>query len=208
MNARTRLVAWPSRNRRPLVVVALMVGLMLLPVPAPAHKGHAGPMIDFVAANDALKAMLPDGAHVTRRKEAVQAAGAAWAKSSLGVALDDDDIHTFLLARDPATDQVLGAAMDQEFDYEHGDLKLAIGVDPSGKVTKAAVLGVNEKYVDEIKTGVGTGFLTDLEGATIQDLSARSDAAYKAKNNTAGDVLGHLRDMAAALATLTHGLTA
>lgn len=208
MNPTSNVISWTSRNRRPLLVAAVMAGLMLLPVPAPAHKGHSGPMIDFIATNDALKAMLPDGAHVTRRKEAIKAAGAAWAQSSLGVALDDDDIHTYLLARDKGTDRVLGAAMDRDFDYEHGDLKLAIGVDPAGKVTKAAVLGTNEKYVDEIKKGVGTGFLADLEGATVQDLTARSDAAYKARNNTAGDVIGHLRDMAAALATLTHGLQA
>jgi hypothetical protein len=199
---------WLVRNRRPLMVLALVAGVMLLPVPGPAHEGHAGPMVDFVAANDALKAMLPDGAQLTRRKEAVKAAGAAWAESSLGVSLDDDDVHTYLLARDRETDGVLGAAMDAEFEYEHGDLKLAVGVDAAGKVTKAAVLGVNEKYVDEVKTGIGTGFLAELEGATVRDLSARADAAYKAKNNTAGDVIGHIRDMAAALATLTHGLSA
>ncbi len=207
-NPRSNVISWTSRNRRPLLVAAIMAGLMLMPVPGPAHEGHAGPMVDFMAANDALKAMLPDGAHVTRRKEAIKAAGAAWAQSSLGVALDDGDIHTYLLARDKGTDRVLGAAMDKEFEYGHGDVKLAVGVDPAGKVTKAAVLGANEKYVDEIKKGIGSGFLTDLEGATIQDLSARSDAAYKAKNNAAGDVIGHIRDMAAALATLTHGLSA
>jgi len=204
MNATT----WLRRNRRPLMVAALMAVVMLLPVPAPAHKGHAGPMVDFIQANDALKAMLPDGAHVTRRKEALQAAGAAWAKSSLGVALDDDDIHTYLLARSADGGPVLGAAMDVEFDYEHGDIKLAVGVDAAGHVTRAAVLGVNEKYVDEVKTGIGAGFLADLDGVTVQDLSARSDAAYKARNNTAGDVLGHLRDMAATLAALSHGLSA
>jgi len=199
---------WLRRNRRPLIVAALIAAVMLLPVPAPAHKGHVGPMVDFVAVNDALKAMLPDGARVTRRKEAVKTEGAAWAKSALGVSLGADDIQTYLLARAPEGDKVLGAAMDAGFDYEHGDIKLAVGVDLAGKVTKAAVLGVNEKYVDEVKAGIGSGFLADLDGLTVQDLSARADAAYKAQKNTAGDVLTHLRDMAAALATLTHGLSA
>lgn len=199
---------WLLRNRRPLMVLALVAGVMLLPVPGPAHEGHAGPMVDVIEAGDALKAMLPEGAHITRRKEAVKADGAAWARSSLGVALDGDDVHTYLLARDRATDRVLGAAMDAEFDYGHGDVKLAVGVDAAGKVTRAAVLGVNEKYLDEVRDGVGTGFLAALEGATVRDLSARADAAYQARNNAAGDVIGHLRDMAAALATLTHGLSA
>jgi len=203
-----KLRTWLRRNRRPLIVVALMAVVMLLPVPGPAHEGHAGPMVDFVQANDALKAMLPEGARVTRRKEALKADGAAWAKQSLGVELDDDDVHTYLLARAKDGGAVLGAAMDAEFKYEHGDIKLAVGVDAAGKVTKAAVLGVNEKYADAVRTGVGTGFLGDLDGVTVQDLSARADAAYKARNNAAGDVLGHLRDMAAALAALTHGLSA
>lgn len=204
MNATT----WLRRNRRPLIVAALIAGVMLLPVPAPAHKGHAGPMVDFVAANDALKAMLPEGARVTRRKEAVKAEGAAWAQSALGVSLRADAIQTYLLARATEGDQVVGAAMDSEFDYEHGDIKLAVGVDMAGKVTKAAVLGANEQYVPEIKAAIGSGFLPDLAGATVQDLSARADAAYKAQKNTAGDVLTHLRDMAAALAALTHALAA
>lgn len=203
-----KLRTWLRRNRRPLIVVALMAVVMLLPVPGPAHEGHAGPMVDFVQANDALKAMLPEGARVTRRKEALKADGAAWAKQSLGVELDDDDVHTYLLARAKDGGAVLGAAMDAEFKYEHGDIKLAVGVDAAGKVTKAAVLGVNEKYADAVRTGVGTGFLGDLDGVTVQDLSARADAAYKARNNAGGDVLGHLRDMAAALAALTHGLSA
>jgi len=203
-----KLRTWLRRNRRPLIVVALMAVVMLLPVPGPAHEGHAGPMVDFVQANDALKAMLPEGARVTRRKEALKADGAAWAKQSLGVELDDDDVHTYLLARAKDGGAVLGAAMDAEFKYEHGDIKLAVGVDAAGKVTKAAVLGVNQKYADAVRTGVGTGFLGDLDGVTVQDLSARADAAYKARNNAAGDVLGHLRDMAAALAALTHGLSA
>jgi hypothetical protein len=204
MNATT----WLRRNRRYVLLVALVAGVMLLPVPAPAHKGHSGPMIDFIAANDALKAMLPAGAHVTRRKETVKADGAAWARDRMGVALNTDDVQTYLLARDHATNDVLGAAMDSEFDFEHGDIKLAVGVDVAGRVTKAAVLGANEQYVPEIKAGIGWGFLPDLEGVTVQDLSARADAAYKAKKNTAGDVLTHLRDMAAALAALTHGLSA
>jgi len=203
-----KLRTWLRRNRRPLIVVALMAVVMLLPVPGPAHEGHAGPMVDFVQANDALKAMLPEGARVTRRKEALKADGAAWAKQSLGVELDDDDVHTYLLARAKDGGAVLGAAMDAEFKYEHGDIKLAVGVDAAGKVTKAAVLGVNQKYADAVRTGVGTGFLGDLDGVTVQDLSARADAAYKARNNAGGDVLGHLRDMAAALAALTHGLSA
>jgi len=200
---------WMYRNRRLLMVGALMALLMLLPLPrqAPAHEGHAGPMVDFIAANDALKAMLPDGAKLTRRKEAVKAAGAAWAQSTLGVDLDGDAIQTYLLARDPSTSRVLGAAMDAEFEYQHGDVKLAVGVDAAGKVTKAAVLGVNEKYADEVRTGIGSGFLEDLEGRTVPELGLRAKAAYEAHENAAGDILGHLRDMAAALAALTHGMT-
>lgn len=201
--------AWLYRNRRLLLIAGAMAVLMLLPIPpkAPAHEGHAGPMVDFVATNDALKAMLPDGARITRRKEAVNADGAAWAKSSLGVDLDGDAVQIYLLARDPASDRVVGAAMDAEFDFEHGDVRLAVGVDAAGKVTRAAVLGANENYADEIKAGLGRGFLPDLEGVQVQEITRRADAAYAAKNNAGGDLLGHLRDMAAALAALTHGMT-
>jgi len=197
---------WLRRHRRPLLVAALMALLAVLPRHAPAHEGHAGPMVDFVTANDALKAMLPEGARVTRRKEALGAEGAAWARSSLGVSLDDGDVRTYLLARAADGEGVVGAAMDAEFEFEHGAIKLAVGVDAAGKLTRAAVLGANGKYVDAIRSGIGTGFLPDLEGATVQEVARRAEAAYAARNNVAGDVLGHLRDMAAALAALTHGM--
>jgi hypothetical protein len=194
------------KARAAVAMAGLVAALVLAPGAALAHKGHAGPMIDFMKTSDALKAMLPEGAKITRRKEPLPAAGAAWAKSALGVELKDG-VYVFYLARDPKSGAALGGAMVREADYEHADVNLAVGVDASGKVTRAAVLGTNQMYVPEFETGVGKGFLKDLEGTTPKDL-AEKRAQTPEDNEARRFVLDQLRDMAALLATFLHGIQA
>lgn len=178
---------------------AMLMAALLAPVPAPAHEGHAGPEIEFLAAQEALKAMLPEGAKITRRKEKLDADDAAWARDHLGVAVAEG-VYTYYLARDPETGAVRGTAMVRELEYEHGDVTLAVGLDADGRVTRAAVLSTNRKYVADFKGDVGAGFLPDLTGL---DVAALADAAGRpAADGGAGRfALERLRDMAAVLAT-------
>lgn len=180
--------------------------LAVAPQPGLAHKGHAGPMVTFLEEKAALKAMLPEGARISRRKEALGADGVAWAKDSLGVGLKAG-VYPYYLARDPDSGKPLAAAVIWEVDYEHADVRLALGLDAAGHVTGAAVLGTNEQYVPEFKEGVGAGLLADLKGATVQDLAARAADVPEA-DEARGFALGRLRDMGALLAAFLHGIQA
>jgi hypothetical protein len=180
--------------------------LAVAPHPGLAHKGHAGPMITFLKEKEALKAMLPEGAKISRRKEALKADGVAWAKDALGVGLEAG-VYPYFLARDRESGKPLAAAVVWEVDYEHADVQLALGLDASGHVTGAAVLGTNEMYVPEFKDGPGAGMLADLKGATVKDLAAR--AASVPESDEAGQfTLARLRDMGALMAAFLHGMQA
>lgn len=187
------------------LAVAMVMGLfawtLLFPADdALAHEGHAGPKVEFIKTNDALKAMLPEGAKTTRRKQEVTAEDAAWAKENLGVAVAPG-IYPFFLARDAETGAVIGAAMTTEEKIGHGDLALGLGIDADGKVTLAAVLSVHRKYVAEVVKAAGKGVIKGLSGLTVADLSAKVAAA---EGDTAKSVYTRLRDMAAVLVTMAH----
>lgn len=193
----------PHRNPALLAMAGLAMVLALAPA-ARAHEGHAGPMVTFVKTDAALQAMLPEGARITQRKERLEAPAAASAKDSLGVAVAPG-LYVYYLARDRDSGRVLGAAMVREAEYEHAKASLAVGVDAAGHVTRAALLGTNEQYVPEFQADVGSGFLEDLDGATVQDLGARL-AASPESAEARRFVLGQLRDMAAVLVTLSAGV--
>ena len=187
------------------VAVSMVLGLfawtLLFPADdALAHEGHAGPKIEFIKTNDALKAMLPEGAKTTRRKQEVTAEDAAWAKEKLGVAVAPG-IYPFFLARDAETGAVTGAAMVTEEKIGHGQLALGLGIDADGKVTLAAVLSVHRKYVAEVVKAAGKGVLKELSGLTVADLSGKVAGA---EGDTAKAVYTRLRDMAAVLVTMSH----
>lgn len=182
-------------------LLALAVGIMVVVAAgggAVAHEGHTGPMITFLEQNEALKAMLPEGARITRRKQELKAPDAAWAKETLGVSVREG-IHAYFLARDPDSGTVTGAAMVVEAKYDDGEVNLALGVNGNGMVTRAAVLSTHRMYVPEISSVVGKGFVDALDGLSVQDLSRR---AGEAREDADRAVLSEFRDMAATLVTL------
>ncbi|MDH4228692.1 MAG: hypothetical protein OEW11_02975 [Nitrospirota bacterium] len=197
---RTAARAWPLAAG--LFLVAGVLLALAAPRPALAHESHAGPLITFLSDNDALKEMLPADAALTRRKQALSPEGAAWAKSTLGVAVKPQ-MYEFILARDKSGGQVVGAVMLLDTEVEHGEARLAVGVDAQGGITRAAVLSVNRKYVPEVTGQAGRGFIPDLTGATVAQAASR---AAMAKGEVGRSVFGQLRDMAAALAALLHTL--
>ncbi|MFQ5508125.1 MAG: hypothetical protein ACE5FN_02175 [Leptospirillia bacterium] len=152
-----------------VLVAVLSVGVSLSE-PAAAHEGHSGPLIEYLKTNDALRAMLPQGAKVTRRKQETSDAARTWAEDAFGIR-PAGGMQTYYLARDSETGVVTGAAMVQELKYGHGELHLAIGVDPDGNVTRAAVLAVHRKYVAEVKGSVGSGFIDSLSGVDIGSIA-------------------------------------
>jgi len=192
-------------GRRSVGLLGFVAAAVLALAPAAmAHGGHAGPMVTLLETRTALKAMLPEGARITERKEQLEAEDAARARTSLGVPVEPG-VYAYYLARDRDSGRVLGAAMVREADYDHAEVSLAVGVDAAGHVTRAALLGVNQKFVPEFQDGVGGGFLEDLDGVAVRDLGARMDAA-PADAEARRFVLRHLRDMAAVLATLAAGV--
>lgn len=198
-----------KRTRRGLGLLVLGLTaafLAALPQAGLAHKGHAGPMVTFLEEKAALRAMLPEGAKISRRKEALGAEAVAWARDSLGVGLKAG-VYPYFLARDRDSGKPLAAAVVWELDYEHADVHLALGLDASGHVTGAAVLGTNEQYVPEFKEGPGAGMLPDLKGTTVKDLAARA-AQVPESDEARGFVLARMRDMGALLAAFLHGMQA
>ncbi len=163
-----------------------VVGTLALPQNAQAHAGHSGAMLHFVDKKVALKQMLPAGAKIIRRKEALHG-----------------HIHTYFLARDRDSGQTTGLAMVDEVAYHHGKMALAVGITPQGSITKAALLGIHSKYEADLNKSIGQGFLGDLEGKTADQLKAM--AAQASPDDTAAiEVLNSLSEMVALLTEFSH----
>lgn len=143
--------------------------------------------------------MLPAGAKVAQRKEMLDLDKAQKAKKEFGVRLDES-VYTYYVARDSNSGATVGAAMVAEVEYMHGEVSLAIGIDTKGNVTKAAILGVNEKYVPDIKGAVGTGYLRQLEGITIKKLVSMANEASGSAKATE-KIYSQMRDMAVLIST-------
>jgi len=94
----------------------------------------------------------------------------------------------------------IGAAMITEIEYLHGEVSLAIGIDTKGNVTKAAILSVNEKYLQDLKSSVGTGYLRQFEGVAIKKLVTMANESTNSSLATE-TIFSQLRDMAALLST-------
>jgi len=143
------------------------------PQVAEAHKGHAGPMVTFMKKKAALKAMLPSDARLVKRKQPLPDAAATWAKEQFAVELETDR-HSYYLASNKKSKQVVGAAYIVKVSYRQGDIKLAVGIDDKQHVTQVAIMGVSEKYIVDFDGNVGTGLIADYAGLSLQALVAKA----------------------------------
>ncbi len=174
----------------PAWLASVAIGAVLLTaVPATAHEGHAGPMKTVLEDKAALKAMLPEGAKVAKRKQGLDQDSVKWAAEFYGVDLDEG-IYTYYLARDKTSGKVLGAAITADADYRHGKVRIAIGIDGAQHVTRAAVLGVNEKYLQDIESSSGTGYIERYAGVSLAEFT---DAANEQlSKHDAGQIVAQL----------------
>lgn len=179
----------------PLLAIVLTLGFSQS---AYAHKGHAGSMITFMKTKAALKEMLPSGAKIVKRKQPLKKDAVEWAEKNYGVDLDDK-VYSYYLATDKQSKAVAGAAYVSKVTYRHGDLKLAVGIDADQRVTQAAILGINEKYVVDFDGNVGTGLIADYAGLTLTVLIAKTDELASSDKATR-EFAAAVRDAAVLLA--------
>ena len=182
-----------------ITIVSVFSGIIALSGSVLAHEGHAGKLVVFLKKEEALKQILPGGAKVVQRKEMLDRGKAEKAKKEFGVKLDDG-VYTYYIARDKKSGMAIGAAMITEIEYMHGEVSLAIGIDTKGNVTKAAILSVNEKYLQDLKSSVGTGYLRQFEGVAIKKLVTMANESTNSSLATE-TIFSQLRDMAALLST-------
>jgi len=182
-----------------ITIVSVLSGITASSGPAMAHEGHAGKQVVLLKKEEALKQMLPAGAKVAQRKERLALEKAEKVKKEFGVKLDDG-VYTYYIARDKKSGMAIGAAMITEIEYLHGEVSLAIGIDTKGNVTKAAILSVNEKYLQDLKSSVGTGYLRQFEGVAIKKLVTMANESTNSSLATE-TIFSQLRDMAALLST-------
>ncbi len=181
-----------------LLIVSLAFTFSILSQNALAHKGHAGSMINFTKNKVALKEMLPSGAKIVKRKQPLKKDAAQWAKKTYDVELDEQ-VYSYYLATDKASGSILGAAYVAKGNYRHGDLKYAVGIDANGRITQAAILGVNEKYVVDFEGNVGTGLIADYAGLSLTELIDELASSDKATREFASAI----RDAAVLLMAFT-----
>jgi len=186
----------------PLLAMSLAFGLSAWPKDAEAHKGHAGSMITFMKTKAALKAMLPKGAKIVKRKQPLKEDAVEWAEKTYGVELDDE-VYSYYLASDKKGGATLGAAYITQARYRHGDLKIAVGIDAENTITQAAILGINEKYVVDFDGNVGTGLIGDYAGLSLEELIAKEDELASSDKATR-EFATAVRDAAVLLAAFMH----
>lgn len=169
---------------RIITLLALLVTVLTFsPQIADAHKGHAGPMITFMKKKAVLKAMLPEGARLVKRKQPLSGAAATWAKETFAVELETDR-HSYYLASDKKSKAVMGAAYIVKVGYRHGDIKMAVGIDDHQHVTQVAIMGVSEKYVVDFDGNVGTGLISEYAGLSLKELVAKAESLAQSDKAT------------------------
>ncbi len=169
---------------------------------AQAHKGHAGPVVNFMKTKTALKEILPNDAKIVKRKQPLKESSVNWVEKTYGVELDED-IYSYYLASDKQSKATLGAAYVGEIHYRHGDLKFAVGIDASHRITQAAILGINEKYVVDFEGSVGTGLIAGYTGLSLKELVAKTDKLASSDKATR-EFATAIRDAAVLLAALMY----
>ncbi len=186
---------------RSLVYLFISILVFSMAQNAYAHKGHAGPMVMFMKNKLALKSMLPDGAKIVKRKQPLKDKAIEWAEKTYDVELDEK-VYRYYLATDRKSGDVLGAAYVSKIHYRHGDLKFAVGIDASGRITQAAILGVNEKYVVDFEGSVGKGLIKSYAGLSLKDLIFKTDK-LASSNKAARELAVAVRDAVILLVALT-----
>jgi len=185
----------------PVLFASLVLTISVWSQDALAHKGHAGSMINFIKSKAALKEMLPSGVKIVKRKQPLKEDATQWAKETYDVELDEK-VYSYYLATDKASGSILGAAYVSKDTYRHGDLKYAVGIDADGRITQAAILGVNEKYVVDFEGNVGTGLIADYAGLTLKELIAKADELASSDKATR-EFASIIRDAVVLLAAFT-----
>ncbi len=170
---------------------------------AQAHKGHGGPMVTLMKKKEALKAMLPGGAKIVKRKQKVDSEAAERVEDAYGVDLANS-IYTYYLAKDRENGKFIGAAIVQKFSYRHGDVSIAVGIDADQRITKAAITGVSEKYIPEFEGTVGTGFIDKYEGMTLKELAEEVAALGESADKPTRLFMSRLLEAAALLDAFLH----
>ncbi len=183
----------------PVLATCLTLGISFWPQNAEAHKGHAGPTVTFMKNKVALKAMLPVGAKIVKRKQPLKDGAREWAEKTYGVKLDEQN-YSYYLATDKKSGKVLGAAYITRMDYRHGDLKIAVGIDEHKHLTQAVILGIKEKYVVDYDGNVGTGLINGYAGISFEELIAKVDELASSDKATR-EFAAAVRDAAVLLAT-------
>ncbi len=168
-----------------------------------SHEGHAGVPVVFIKDKAALKKMLPAGAKIVRRKQPLTDSDIEKAEKSYGVDLDSD-IYTYYLATDKNSKMIVGAAYVGEIPFRHGKLKYAVGIDGENRITQAAILGINEKYVVDFEGNVGKGLIADYAGLTLKELIAKADELASSDKATR-EFASAIRDAAVLLSSFIHG---
>lgn len=185
------------------MAVALITAVGAWPQPVHAHEGHAGSVITYMSHKKLLRSMLPEGAKIVKRKEKLSDSASEWAEQRFAVDLDTQ-VYTYYLARDKASQAVLGGALSRTFDYRHGKVELVIGLDDQYRVTKAALNAISEKYTVDFEGTVGTGYLTAYDGKSIGELAAEAQHLSAADKPT-HFIASKLSETAALLAAFMHG---
>lgn len=184
-----------------ILTVSLLISIVTFSHLAFAHKGHAGPMVTFIDTKDVLKGIFPDHPKIYLRKESLTPEMISKIKEELGVDVNiDAGIYSYYKAVDRKNGNVIGAVMINHMTYEHGEMILAIGISTKGNIIKAAILGINKKYVRDIKETVGVGFLKSLEGISIKKLITMANEAKDA-SIVEEMIFTHFRNMGIILTT-------
>lgn len=169
-----------TRSITTVLLLAMLVCVGLWSSQAMAHKEHAGSIVDFLKTNEVLKVLLPGQAKLVKRKEMLSPSAVSWAKTTLGINLDNQ-VHTYYRANDHDSGQLLGGAIILKYPYRHGEVVLMAGIDAQQHLTGVAIQGISEKYIADFEGAFTLGLLPDYAGKTVQDLAqiAASPAADK-----------------------------
>jgi len=192
------------RNPLSYLFTAVLAACLVLGISqnAQAHKGHAGSTVTFTKTKAALKAMLPTEARITKRKQPLSKKAVAWAEKTYGVKLDDD-LYSYYLATDKQSKAIVAAAYVGETSYRHGNLKFSVGIDADNRITQVAVLGINEKYVVDFDSNIGTGLIADYAGLSLNVLITKANALASSDKATR-EFATAVRDAAVLLAAFIH----